>query len=156
MKTHWKKLRNPDYIGAWSLDNGNDKTVIIEKVVKEMVKGEGGKEESCTIAYLKNEKPFIINATNAKMIQKIHNTPYIEDWAGKKITLYVSKTKLKGEDVECLRVRSSIQKNKLLPETETWSKAIQALKEKTVTIEQLEKNFDITIENKELLCKNLK
>lgn len=49
---------------------------------------------------------MILNRTNSKMIQKIYGTPYIEEWVGKTITLYAATTKLAGEDVECLRIRS--------------------------------------------------
>lgn len=107
-KTHWKRLINLDYIGAYSLEDGKDMNVTIEKVVRELVTGNGGKKEECTVAYLFGSKPFIINRTNGKMIQKILGTPFIEDWTGKTITLYATTTKVAGEEVECLRVRPII------------------------------------------------
>lgn len=109
-KTHWKRLINPDYIGAYSLEDGKDMNITIEKVVREMVTGTGGKKEECTVAHLRNQKPFIINRTNGKMIQKIIGSPFIEDWAGKTITVYATLTKVAGEDVECLRVRPVLPK----------------------------------------------
>lgn len=153
MKTHWKKLENPDYIGAYSLDEGKDKTVTIEKVVREMVMGSGGKKEECTIAHLKGEKPFILNRTNMKMIQKLYNTPYIEEWSGKKITLYVAKIKAFGEDnVECLRIR---QKQPEMPEFTPnhpkWNNAIQSLKSGDIVIEDIERNYKLTPQNKKAL-----
>lgn len=119
-KTHWKKLVNIDYIGAYSLDEGKDLTVTIIKVEVKRVKGEGGKEEDCTVATLKGQKPFIINRTNAKTITKLYNSPYIEDWAGKKITLYATTTRVAGETVECLRIRPQI------PKEEDFTKEIEA------------------------------
>ena len=103
--THWKKLINPDYLGAYSLDGLAELNVTIENVVREMVTGTGGKKEECTVAYLKNQKPFIINRTNGKTITKALKTPYVEEWVGKSITLYATTTKVAGEEVECLRVR---------------------------------------------------
>ena len=103
--THWKKLINPDYLGAYSLDGMSELNVTIEKVVREMVTGTGGKKEECTVAYLKRQKPFIINRTNGKMITKVLKSPYVEEWCGKTITLYATTTKVAGEEVECLRVR---------------------------------------------------
>ena len=38
-QTHWKKLINPDYIGAYALDPGKDLTVQISQVRREMVTG---------------------------------------------------------------------------------------------------------------------
>lgn len=102
-KTHWKRLINPDYIGAYMV--AEDTTVKIEKVTRQLVKGEGGKSEECTVAHLVGTKPFILNRTNSKMITKLYGSPYIEDWVGKTITLYPTTTKVAGETVECLRIR---------------------------------------------------
>ena len=103
--THWKQLINLDYIGAYSLEKGKDLTVTIKMVVREIVTGAGGKKEQCTVAHLEGQKPLILNRTNQKMITRIYGTPYIEEWVGKKITLYASTTKLAGDMVECLRIR---------------------------------------------------
>lgn len=119
-KTHWKKLVNPEYIGAYSLEDGKDLTVSIEKVIREMVTGDGGKKEECTVAYLVGHKPLILNRTNAKTITKIYNSPYIEDWSGKKITLYATTTRVAGETVECLRIRPTVSKE------EDFTKEIEA------------------------------
>lgn len=104
-KTHWKLLINPDYIGAYSLSGMNEMTVQITKVVREIVVGNGGKKEECSVAYLQGQKPFILNRTNQKMISKVLGSPYIEDWAGHWITIYPTTTTVAGEVTECLRVR---------------------------------------------------
>lgn len=106
-KTHWKQLINLDYIGAYSLD-GKDLTVKITSVGQEQVTGDKGKKEMCMVAHLEGQKPFIINRTNAKTITKIYNTPYLEDWVGKYITLFPTTTSVGGEVVECLRVRQTV------------------------------------------------
>lgn len=104
--THWKQLANYDYLGAYSLENGKDKTVTIKKIVKELVTGNAGRKENCIVAYFSDEeKPMILNKTNCKTIQKIYGTPMIEEWVGKKIVLFASTTTLAGETVECLRIR---------------------------------------------------
>lgn len=111
-KTHWKKLINPDYIGAYALDPGKDLIVTIKSVGREIVTGPDGKKEECTVAHFEEQdvKPMILNSTNSKMIQKIYKTPYIEDWSGRKIQLYVEKIKAFGELVEALRIRPYIPK----------------------------------------------
>lgn len=155
MKTHWKKLTNPDYIGAYSLEENKDLNVTIEKVVRELVTGNGGKKEECTVAYLKGQKPFIINRTNARTITKIANSPYIEDWVNLSITLYVATTKLKGEDVECLRVRESAPKKETLTSTHPKYKAVlEALKSGNYTINQVKAKYDISSEVEKELLKN--
>lgn len=153
MKTHWKKLENPDYIGAYSLEAGKDLTVIIESVKRELVTGQGGKKEECTIAHLKNQKPFILNRTNMKTIQKIYDTPYIEEWTGKQITLFVAKIRAFGEDnVECLRIRDKApQKPEFTPSNARWEGALKAMKEGSVTIDQLKEVYTINVANQKLL-----
>ena len=153
-KTHWKQLTNPNYIGAYSLSEGQDLEVQILKVTKEMVKGEGGKQDECTIATLKDQKPLILNKTNCKTIAKLFETPYIEEWAGKKITLFKSVTKLKGEDVECLRIRDKKppQSKAILNQSNpNWEKAIKAVKSGAFTIESLKLKYEISDEIKEII-----
>lgn len=144
-KTHWKKLINPLYIGAYSLNKGEDLTVTIEKVVREIVTGTGGKKEECTVAHLKGQKPFILNRTNSKMITKIHGTPYIEEWKGKQITLYIATTKVAGEEgVECLRIRPDAPKKPILlvRDTVNFDKVKQAI-ENGYTLDQIKTKWEI-------------
>lgn len=107
-KTHWKMLVNPDYIGAYMLEQGQDMVITFESVKREMVTGSGGKKEECTVAHLRGQKPFIVNRTNGKMITKVLGTPYIEDWVGKSVTVYATTTSVAGEKTECLRVRPTL------------------------------------------------
>jgi len=147
--THWKKLTNPDYIGAYSMEEGKDLTVTIVEVKREMVTGDAGRKEECTVAYLKGQKPMILNRTNCKTITSLFKTPYIENWKGKQITLFVSQTKLKGEDVECLRIRNTAPTlPELTPTSPKWAGAVQALKENSCTIDQIEARYTLTAENR--------
>lgn len=110
-KTHWKQLVNVDYIGAYAL-NGADLTLTIHDVKREIVTGANGKREECMVLYWAESqyKPMILNRTNAKTITKLCGSAYIEDWAGKRITLYPTTTKFGGEVVECLRIRPTAPK----------------------------------------------
>lgn len=106
MKTHWKNLHNYEYLGAYSLEEGQDLTLTIKAVRQEQVKGQNGKDEPCLVAYFHEEtKGMIINKTNAKTIQQIHGTPYIEEWSGKQITLYSATVSAFGDTTEALRIR---------------------------------------------------
>ena len=146
MKTHWKQLINPDYLGAYSLPDGKDMTVTIKEVKREMVTGIGGRQEECTVAHIEGNKPLILNSTNSRMIQNLYDTPYIEDWKGKQITLYASKTKLKGEDVECLRIRPKIKvKKELKIGTAEFEKVVKAVKN-GYTIDQIKTKYNVSME----------
>lgn len=109
--THWKKLTNPDYLGAYALDEGQELILTISYVREETVTGPDGKKEDCTVIHFAEKvKPMILNVTNAKTISKIYETPYIENWAGKKIQIYVAQVKAFGDLVDALRIRPFIPK----------------------------------------------
>ena len=106
--THWKKLRNPDYLGSWDLPNGQDIVLTIKSVQTKMVHdGNGGQSECMVMNFAERVKPMIVNATNAKTIQKLAKTPFVEQWAGKQIQIGISKVKAFGEVHDALRVRQT-------------------------------------------------
>jgi hypothetical protein len=157
--THWKKLTNPDYLGAYELmdgsEKGKDMVVTIDRVVRQMITGADGKKEECTVCYLKECKPMILNATNQKTIQKLFNSPFIEKWSGGRMTLYVAKVKAFGDVVDALRIRSTVPPLPQLPELtpihEKWNGAKQAIADGKTTIEAIRKAFTLTAANEALI-----
>lgn len=126
MGTHWKRLVNPDYLGAYSLD-GKDRILTIGGVAVETVVGPNGKKEDCPVCrFRENEKPMILNRTNMKMIEKIYKTPIIENWAGKQIQIYPTTTKFGGDVVECLRIRPFAPKQEAIPPCDECGCVIEA------------------------------
>lgn len=105
--THWKKLTNPDYLGAYALEPGKDLVVTIKSVGREMVTGSDGKKEELIVARFVEPgvKPMILNATNCKTISKLAKTSYIEKWSGLKIQIFIDKVRAFGDVVEALRIR---------------------------------------------------
>lgn len=113
MLTHWKKLRNPDYLGAYALQPNEELVLTIKKAGVETILGvEGKKEDELVIHFNEDYKPMIVNATNAKTIAKVHKTPYVEEWIGKKIQIYARRIRAFGEDMDALRVRDFIPQTK--------------------------------------------
>jgi hypothetical protein len=156
-KTHYKKLRNPHYIGSYELMTGGEpKNIVVEIVsaVKEIVQN-GDKKEDAMVLHLKNQKPMIINSTNAKSIAKALGSPYIEDWNGKRIELCVKKIKAFGDWHDALRVVDVAPKEAgkpdFNPKHERWFGALVALAEKKTTISEIQKTFTINDENLKLL-----
>jgi len=157
--THWKKIDNPNYIGSYSLATGEDangkiiytdKVVIIVKVGREFVKDTQGKEEEKTVAHLKNEKPLILNSTNQKTISDILGTPFIENWVGQKITLFVQNIKAFGEFTDALRVRPTAPKAQVRTEVlesdvKLWDNIIKALNGGN-TMDQVKSKYSVSIE----------
>jgi hypothetical protein len=158
--THWKKLVNPDYLGAYSLEKGQSLILEIKEVKREIVKGTGGNSQECTIAYFKeNQKPMILNRTNCKIIQNIHKTPYIEEWAGKKIEIYSTLVDAFGEKVEALRVKKVapiVAKEVLKKDTQQWTNAVQKLENGIIDIAKVESAYNLSPEIKNELLKIVK
>lgn len=103
---HWKMLTDCQYLGAYSLQPGQEIVLTIKSVGQEPVIGTDGKKETCVVCHwMENEKPMILNATNMKMIAKVLKSPYVENWIGKKIKIGVDQVRAFGDTVEALRVR---------------------------------------------------
>lgn len=107
--THWKQTMNPDYLGAWALQPGEEPILTITGAGIEKVIGSDGKKEEClVIRYKEKVGPgkMIVNATNSKTIEKLAGTPYIEQWAGTRIQVYTEKVKAFGDVVDAIRIRN--------------------------------------------------
>ena len=155
-KTHWKKLHNPDYLGAYYFNPGEDIIVTIKKVQNEIVTGTDGKAENCSVIYFaENIKPMILNVKNSKMITKLTGSPYIEDWPGYKIQLYITKEKVFGVVDDVVRVRPQLVANKkeaLTPKSEKWAAAISSLAAGTTAIDKIKNYYELSQnDEKELL-----
>lgn len=107
MKHHWKVQFNYDYMGSYSLPDGKDVILTIRETKKEQVIGQNGKKEECFVCYFEeSDKPMILNRTNCKTIEKIHRSPYIEDWPGLRVQIGIDKVNAFGETVDALRIRN--------------------------------------------------
>ena len=149
MMTHWKQLTNPDYIGVYSLQPNEERTVEIVRVERQQVTGADGKKEECTVAILKDEKPFILNSTNCKTLTKLYKTPYIEQWVGKSVIIYAARIKAFGEDMDALRIRPTLPE--LTPAHRSWSEAVKAVKSDPKNIDKITARFTVSPANLKLL-----
>lgn len=153
VKTHWKKLHNPDYIGAYTLMDGNTKELVVKiaSVKTKEVQSPDGKKEQCVVAELVGQKPMILNATNMKTLNKLSGSPYVEDWSGLQVTLYVAQVKAFGDVVDALRIRASLPapaaKIELTPDYAKWNGAVTAVKAGNTTIEAIKAAYTLTAEN---------
>ena len=107
-KTHYKKFLNPDYLGAYALEDGRDIILTIGSIKQDTVVGTDGKKEVCSVCHFreKNVKPMILNATNSKTIAKLFDSPYVEDWVGHRIQIGIERVKAFGDVWDALRVRA--------------------------------------------------
>ena len=155
-KTHWKKLHNPDYLGAYALDPGKDLIATIREVKQENVTGPDGKKEECSVMHFRESsiKPMILNVTNSRTIERIAQSPYIEDWAGHKIQIYIESVKAFGDVVDALRIRPkapAAQKQILNKDHPKWAAAVKSLSEGNTTIEAIKKTCELSAEDEAAL-----
>lgn len=144
MKTHWKKLTNPSYLGAYDFQPGEKRIVTIKEVKQENVKGTDKKDDECIVAYFTEGKPMILNVTNCKAIAKAHGTNFIEEWNGLNITLFVTSVSAFGQVVDALRVEPMQPKAKPSLSDDRFKKALKALQDGKVTIESITSQYELT------------
>jgi hypothetical protein len=105
-----RSLFDKAYLYAYDLQ-GRDVTVTIVKVVGGTLTGSGGKSNKKPIIFFKGkEKGLALNITNARTIAAMYGNSFkAEDWIGKRITLYPSKTDFGPQkDLDCIRIRPTI------------------------------------------------
>jgi hypothetical protein len=110
-KTHWLQNPNKNYLGHWDLPNGKDviltiKTASWEEVVDPITKNSESKRVIRFEEKYSWVKPLICNQINAQTILKSTGQRFMEDCTGMRIKVGVGQTKVKGEEVDCIRVRN--------------------------------------------------
>lgn len=111
MKTNYKVLTNPLYMGAYSMDDGNGSyfeiPAVITSIKQEEVADPTGTKKKCLIGYTDQPKPFILNATAQKVMTQAAKSRYIEDWTGVAITFYVAlNVRTPQGPVDALRIKA--------------------------------------------------
>ena len=154
IKTHYRKLKNPDYLGSYDFQPGEERMVTVKDVKNETVKSAEG-ETTCTVVhFIEPYKPMILNSTNGKMLNKLFDTPYIEDWRGKSFKLVVKSIRAFGETVDALRVKNE-KIAKQLPPLELGSKKFAACKERynadSTVLAQIKQVYSLTPEAEKAL-----
>ena len=104
---HWKKTTNPDYLGTYAFDRDQEIIVKIKDLRQEKIHNpNGGSEEKMVMYFEGDVKPLILNTTNMKNIEKALKTPYMDEWVGRKLQLYVDPAvSAFGQIVAAVRVR---------------------------------------------------
>lgn len=109
-KTHFKKAFNSPYLS--SADVVGHMTFTIARVALEADKTKKTKDLFNTAYFAEREirpgeklKPMILNVTNSKTLKALTGSPFIEDWQGVRVTIYVdSNVKFGREVMEGLRI----------------------------------------------------
>jgi hypothetical protein len=112
-KTPWKKLQNKDYLGECDFLPGEEKTVTIATIATNEITGTGGEVSNKPVMrFVEQVKPLIVNTTNFKMMQRLFQSRFIEDWIGKQVILYGDPSIKFGRDVVGgVRVKAELPHN---------------------------------------------
>src|SRR4249919_1900123 len=133
-KTHYRKAFDSPYLS--SADLVEPTTLTVKRVTLEKDRTKKTKELFNTAHFAEKElrpgeplKPMILNATNSKTMKALTGTPYIEEWADVRITVYVDKNVRFGNEVmEGLRISPKAPGRKQLTPAQSgaWKNAKDA------------------------------
>ena len=91
--THYRTLFDAGrYLASWHIPRGKDTTVEIESVTAGVLKKGTKETRKPLIKFVGKKLLFACNVTNGKVIDRMYGAD-VEQWVGKKITLYVGKVK---------------------------------------------------------------
>jgi hypothetical protein len=150
-KTHWRKLQNPDYLGSYDFQPGEERVVTVKSVERMLVKSaEHPKgEEETVVTFVEPFKPMIMNSTNSRMLSKLADSVYIEDWPGISFKIVVKQVKAFGDVVEALRIVSE-KVVKAKPVLELGSKNFEACKaayqKDAAYLDKIKLKYDVSAE----------
>ncbi|EIK5380145.1 hypothetical protein LJ917_001602 [Salmonella enterica] len=150
-KTHYRKAFDSPYLS--SSDIVEPTILTIARVALESDKTKKTKDVFNTAYFEERElrpgeklKPMILNATNSKTLKGITGSPFLEDWGGVKVTVFVDKNVRFGkESVEGLRISPArVIKPSLTPEkTQAWSNA-KAAYQRDGNLDAVKSRMDIS------------
>jgi hypothetical protein len=120
-KTPWQKGFDPNYMGSWSLEENEIYAATVTKAVLVDVTNPDGKTHPRIVIHFDVAPrngillPMIIgNKANAKKMEEISGSKYIEDWVGKFVEVYVlGGIKAFGTTTEALRIRKPAKSKEL-------------------------------------------
>ena len=137
-KTHYRKAFNSPYLSSGDIVEPT--TLTIQRVELEIDKTKKTKDMFNTAYFVEREirhgealKPMILNATNSRTMKTLTGSPYINDWGGTVVTVYVEQGVRFGRDtVEGLRISTEkprTAKPELVQGTPAWGRAVKSLQQ---------------------------
>ncbi len=165
-KTHFRKAFDSPYLS--SADIVEPTTLTIKHVHLEQDRTKKTRDLFNTAYFAEQEirpgeklKPMILNSTNSKVMKQLSGSPFIEDWAGIAITVYVDPSVRFGkETVEGLRIspvppKKRLQATKQKITDERLKVAIEKIKAGEFSVDRLLDQFVLTEEQDKMLVEGL-
>jgi hypothetical protein len=114
---NWRDSIPSKWLKASDLE-GKPRLVTIKKFTEEKLQGETFPKPA--VWFKEEEKALILNITNGKKIEQICGTGDPDKWPGKRIVIFPTETELRGETVDCIRVRAPKPGAKPAPQEEEY------------------------------------
>lgn len=137
-KTHYRKAFKSSHLGVADLEDllesGSNLVFNITEVKQQLGVRVAGIKGDHNIAYFTEDiKPLVLNVTNSKVLKTLAGSPFVEDWTGVKVQLYIdSDVRFKKEIVSGIRLRAApkpIPKADVTPDNKViWNNAKAAYK----------------------------
>lgn len=161
-KTNFRQIVNPDFIGAYTLDNQNNgynevAGTILRCELKEVTDMSG--KAMKIVATNTLGKPMIIKATNGKVLQAITGSKYFEDWVNVAVVFYVElNVKSPQGRVDALRLKKQVgsapvvvAKPELIIGTDTFNQAKAAVENGSYDLAKLKVHYTVSLETQTAL-----
>jgi hypothetical protein len=97
--------------------NGQSIALKIERAAMETVKFNGKEQEKLVLYFFGTGKSLLMNATNFDSIEKITGQSDSDNWRDHTIEVYPTTVEVRGDTVDCIRVRAPAQKDLLAATT---------------------------------------
>lgn len=151
--THYRKVFDSPYLS--SMDVVDPIVLTISRVTQEADKTKKSKDTFNTAYFVEKFirpgeklKPMILNATNSKTMAKLTGSPFIEDWAGARITVYVERGIKFGRDtVDGLRVMQAAERKRVTPENPAMWESAKAAYRRDGNLDKVRARADISEEH---------
>jgi len=137
-KTHYRKAFKSSHLGVADLEDliesGNNLIFNIKEVKQQLGVTVAGRKGDHNIAYFTEDiKPLVLNVTNSKVLKNLGGSPFVEDWNGIKVQLYIEAgVRFKGDVVSGVRLKAAPvppPKADITPDNKTsWQHAKNAYK----------------------------
>ena len=135
-KTHYRKAFDSPYLSSADIVEPTILTVKCVRLEKDRTKKTP--DEFNTAHFVEAEirrgeklKPMILNATNSKTMRGLTGSPFLDDWNGVQITVYVDhNVRFAKDTVDGLRISPHApEKKRITPDTvKAWARAKGAFK----------------------------
>ena len=101
----YRKYLDKKYLGSWDVPDDGDLILTIDHAERNEVQNERGKEMKTVLYFVEDYKPMILNTVNPERISKALGSTHIEDWEGKRISIYTERVNAFGGVKDALRIR---------------------------------------------------